>query len=68
MPVVSQWLLKRYQAFWRGAALGSHLAAWVVLVHFFRVGEKRKKRNRRRRRRKRRRAPQGALGHRRRAL
>ena len=29
MPVVSQCSLKRCQALWRGAALGSHLAAWV---------------------------------------
>ena len=30
-PVASQCLLKRCQALWRGAALGSHLAAWVAL-------------------------------------
>eukprot|EP00964_Phaeocystis_antarctica_P115643 scaffold79619_cov54-Phaeocystis_antarctica.AAC.2 len=35
MPVVSQWPLKRCQALWRGAAFGSHLAAWVVLVRSY---------------------------------
>ena len=31
MPVVSQCPLKRCLTLWRGAALGSHLAAWVAL-------------------------------------
>eukprot|EP00964_Phaeocystis_antarctica_P126470 scaffold90158_cov29-Phaeocystis_antarctica.AAC.3 len=31
MLVVSQCPLKRCQALWRGAAFGSHLAAWVAL-------------------------------------